>query len=83
LDRFLTALEQARLSDTVYRDELNAIDDDPEGEDARRVERRLKDRVRTQIGLPPLVDGGIGRNAAVKMKPDEFVKGSLLPDTSL
>ena len=55
-DRFLTALEQARLSDTVYREELNAIDDDPEGEDARRVERRLKDRVRTQIGLPPLVD---------------------------
>jgi hypothetical protein len=53
-DRFLKALEQARLTDTTYRDELNALDDDPEGEQARRIERRLKNRVRAQIGLPPL-----------------------------
>jgi hypothetical protein len=26
--------------------------------------------------------GGIGRNGAVKMKPNEFVKGRLLPHTS-
>src|SRR6185437_7841488 len=55
-DRFLMALEQARLSDTIYRDELNTLDDDPEGEETHRIERRLKDRVRIQIGLPPLSD---------------------------
>src|SRR5262249_14490552 len=53
-DRFLMALEQARLSDTVYQNELDALDDDPEGEQTLQVERRLKDRVREQLGLPPL-----------------------------
>jgi hypothetical protein len=28
------------------------------------------------------VFGGIGRNGAVHMKPDEFTKGRLVPDTS-
>jgi hypothetical protein len=53
-DRFLMALEQARLSDTGYQNELDALDDDPEGEQTLQVERRLKDRVREQLGLPPL-----------------------------
>jgi Protein of unknown function (DUF4011) len=55
-DQFLMALEQARISDTVYREELEALEDDPDGEDTRRIERRLKDRVRTQRGLKPLAE---------------------------
>ena len=53
-DRFLMALEQARLSDAVYLEELSKLDDDPEGEKTFQIERRLKDRVRTQLKLPPL-----------------------------
>ena len=53
-DRFLMALEQAQISDSLYREELDALDDDPDGEEARRVERRLKDRVRAQLGLKPI-----------------------------
>jgi hypothetical protein len=34
------------------------------------------------IGDENDVFGGIGRNGAVKMKPDEFVKGRLLPHMS-
>jgi hypothetical protein len=37
---------------------------------------------RTAFGDENDVFGGIGRNGAVKMKPDEVVKGRLLPDTS-
>lgn len=55
-DQFLMALEQARNSDSVYREELEALDDDPDGEETRRIERRLKDRVRTQLGLKPLAE---------------------------
>jgi hypothetical protein len=55
-DEFLMAFEQARNSDPVYRKELEALDDDPDGEETRRVERRLKDRVRAQLGLKPLAE---------------------------
>jgi Protein of unknown function (DUF4011)/AAA domain len=55
-DQFLMALEQARNSDSVYREELEALDDDPDGEETRRIERRLKDRVRAQLGLTPLAE---------------------------
>ena len=55
-DQFLMALEQARNWDSAYRDEVGALDDDPDGEETRRIERRLKDRVRTQLGLKPLVE---------------------------
>jgi hypothetical protein len=55
-DQFLMALEQARNSDSVYREELEELDDDPDGEEARRIERRLKDRVRAQLGLKPLAE---------------------------
>jgi very-short-patch-repair endonuclease len=55
-DQFLMALEQARNSDFVYRGELDALDDDPDGEETRRIEWRLKDRVRAQLGLKPLAD---------------------------
>ena len=55
-DRFLMALEQARLSDSVYLGEIDALDDDPDGEENRRIERRLKDRVRAQLGLTPLAE---------------------------
>src|ERR1035437_5838533 len=55
-DQFLMALEQARNSDSVYREELEALDDDPDGEETRRIERRLKDRVRAQLGLKPLAE---------------------------
>jgi hypothetical protein len=55
-DQFLMALEQARNSDPLYRKELEALDDDPDGEETRRVERRLKDRVRAQLGLKPLAE---------------------------
>ena len=48
------ALEQARLSDAVYLEELSKLDDDPEGEKTFQIERRLKDRVRAQLKLPPL-----------------------------
>ena len=37
---------------------------------------------RTAFGDENDLFGGIGRNGAVKMKPDEFVKGRLLPHTS-
>lgn len=50
------ALEQARRSDTVYRGDISAVEDDPDGEQTLRIERRLKDRVRVQLGLPPLKD---------------------------
>ncbi len=54
-DHFLLALEQARLSDTEYLAEVAALgDDDPEGEEMRRIERRLKDRLRVQLQLQPL-----------------------------
>lgn len=53
-DQFLMALEQAQNSDLVYCKELEALDDDPDGEETRRIERRLKDRVRAQLGLKPL-----------------------------
>ena len=53
-DQFLMFLEQARNSDSVYREELEALDDDPDGEETRHIERRLKDRVRAQLGLQPL-----------------------------
>jgi Protein of unknown function (DUF4011) len=55
-DQFLMALEQARNSDSVYREELEALNDDPDGEETRRIERRLKDRVRAQLDLKPLVE---------------------------
>jgi very-short-patch-repair endonuclease len=55
-DQFLMSLEQARNSDSVYREELEALDDDPDGEETRRIERRLKDRVRAQLGLQPLAE---------------------------
>jgi hypothetical protein len=55
-DQFLMVLEQARNSDSVYREELEALDDDPDGEETRRIERRLKDRVRAQLGLKPLAE---------------------------
>ena len=55
-DEFLMALEQARNSDPVYRKELESLDDDPDGEETRRIERRLKDRVRAQLGLKPLAE---------------------------
>ncbi len=55
-DQFLMALEQARRSDTVYRGDISAVEDDPDGEQTLRIERRLKDRVRVQLGLPPLKD---------------------------
>src|SRR6476620_3261549 len=37
-DRFLMALEQARLSDAVYLQELSDLDDDPEGEKTFQIE---------------------------------------------
>jgi hypothetical protein len=37
-DQFLMALEQARSSDPVYRGELDSLDDDPDGEETRRIE---------------------------------------------
>jgi hypothetical protein len=55
-DKFLMGLEQARNSDSVYREELEALEDDPDGEETRRIERRLKDRVRAQLGLKPLAE---------------------------
>ena len=55
-DQFLMFLEQARNSDSVYREELEALDDDPDGEETRHIERRLKDRVRAQLGLQPLAE---------------------------
>ena len=55
-DQFLMAHEQARNSDSVYREELEALDDDPDGEETRRIERRLKDRVRAQLGLKLLAE---------------------------
>ena len=55
-DQFLMVLEQTRNSDSMYRNELEALDDDPDGEETQRRERRLKDRVRAQLGLKPLAE---------------------------
>ncbi len=55
-DLFLMAIEQARNSDSVYRAEIDELDDDPDGEETRRIERRLKDRIRAQLGLKPLAE---------------------------
>ena len=33
---------------------MSKLDDDPEGEKTFQIERRLKDRVRAQLKLPPL-----------------------------
>jgi hypothetical protein len=42
---------------------------------------RISGDNRTGLGDENDVFGGLGRNGAVRMKPDEFVKASLLPDT--
>src|SRR5665811_1741879 len=40
-DQFLMALEQARNSDSVYREELEALEDDPDGEETRFLTVRI------------------------------------------
>src|SRR2546423_5307826 len=53
-DAFLAALQAARVSDEAYLSALNELGE--EGDDAsavQKIERDLKDRVRTQLGLPP------------------------------
>jgi len=53
-DKFLATFQTACLSDEGYLGALNALGE--EGDDAsavQRIERDLKDRVRTQLGLPP------------------------------
>ena len=54
-ERFQTSLSEARLVDPEYLSEVEAVDED--AEDATdlllKIERRLKDRVRIQLGLRP------------------------------
>lgn len=54
-DAFLAALRTVRLNDEIYLNALKELGE--EGDDTaivQRIERELKDRVRTQLGLPPL-----------------------------
>ena len=52
---FRDTLANARLTDDAYLTELDSIDRDADDylDHARRVERALKDRIRTQLGMPP------------------------------
>ena len=53
-DAFLMALEEARQTDPTYREAVAKLDDDRlESKKGQEIERRLKDRVREQLGLGP------------------------------
>ncbi len=54
---FRRALAEAELTDSEYLQELRALDDGAEHVDAREgVERRLRDRVRAALEMPPRPD---------------------------
>jgi len=50
-DEFLLALEQARRSDEAYLAALKNLEDE-DGEIARRIDRMLRDRVRSALRMP-------------------------------
>jgi hypothetical protein len=51
-DAFLLAFEQAKHSDEDYIAALRNLDDDEQGEVARRIERALRDRLRKTLRMP-------------------------------
>lgn len=54
-DEFLLALEQAKRSDEEYLEAIGKLEEeDADGEAMRKLERALRDRLRIQLGLPPL-----------------------------
>lgn len=53
-DDFIAAFEQARLSDADHLAALDALGSDVENAALTTLERALKDKVRDQLGLPPL-----------------------------
>ena len=55
LKAFRNALSNARLTDEIYLNELEAVEPDAEDylDQARNIERALKDRVREILGMPP------------------------------
>ncbi|HEX9461391.1 MAG TPA: DUF4011 domain-containing protein [Alphaproteobacteria bacterium] len=53
-DKFLAALEAARNSDEDYRTAMDALtEDEASSELAAKIERKLRDKVRADLGLPP------------------------------
>lgn len=53
-DEFLAAFQTACLSDETYLSALKQLgEEDDDASAVQRIERVLKDRVRTQLGLPP------------------------------
>ena len=54
-DRFLMSLEEARLADEEYIKEILelGIADDGSTKKARKIERRMKDRLRERLGMSP------------------------------
>jgi very-short-patch-repair endonuclease len=61
-DAFRMAVDAARVSDEPYRAELAALEEkgetDDAGEQAEAIERRLKDRVRAAMSMPPRQEDG-------------------------
>ena len=55
-DDFLAALEHAKVSDIDYLTQLDALEREGRDDEIElaRLEFQLRDRVRTQLGLPPL-----------------------------
>src|SRR5439155_1697249 len=65
---FLVALQAARVSDETYLSALNALGAASDNASAvQRTERDLKDRVRTQLGLPP-------RLTRQSLTPDQYAR---------
>ncbi len=51
--KFLSALEEARLTDEIYRGALKGLEgDDPKSNRGGQIERALRDRVREQLKMP-------------------------------
>ena len=52
-EAFQTVLDAAMESDEEYLKSVDAIEDNPEGKESRKMERALRDRVRLDLNMPP------------------------------
>ncbi|NJK63865.1 MAG: DUF4011 domain-containing protein [Synechococcaceae cyanobacterium SM2_3_1] len=77
-DTFLLTLEALRDADEEYIDEVKSLDEaDLDSEDFQRIERKLRDKVRDELGMPSRKD------LFSLSKSDHAKKLSINPDYDL